>query len=90
MNKYFTEKMNESWRDWHRGIEEENIPESPNPSFHRGFEAAISIVMPILRGSSIAAEALSDIVAETRKLNLYDIPTDPFQNLRDTLKAVTS
>ena len=90
MNKYFTEKMNEAWRDWHRGIEDEFIPESPNSSFQNGFAAAISVVMPILRSSSIAAETLSGIVAETRKLGLYDIPTDSFQNLSDTLKAVTS
>ena len=48
------------------------------------------INMPILRSSSIAAEKLSGIVTETRKLGLYDIPTDSFQNLSDTLKAVTS
>lgn len=89
MNKFFTEQMNTAWKEWHGNMSEDDIPITPNPSFEKGFAVAINAVMPLLKGSLVAVQALEEMADEDKLFN-KKIQIDSIKNLSKYLKAVTS
>ena len=59
MNGHLKKIMNNAWIDWHDGISPKDIPfpESCNPSFRRGFEAACEELLPMLKEATVAVES---------------------------------
>jgi hypothetical protein len=48
MNDHLKNIMKQSWADWHKGIDPEMIG-STNPLFEKGFSAAASVLLPLLK-----------------------------------------